>query len=75
VGEEIGKGRSLDDVVSHMNMIAEGVLTSRAVYELSKTFGVEMPITQAVYEMLFEKKPVQQAILDLMTREPKKEVY
>jgi len=75
VGEEIGRGRSLDDVVSHMDMVAEGVFTSKAVYELSKTCGVEMPITQAVYEMLFENKPVQQAILDLMTREPKSEVY
>lgn len=75
VGEEIGKGRTLDDVVSHMNMVAEGVLTSKAVYELSRACGVEMPITQAVYEMLFEQKPVQQATLDLMTREPKMEVY
>jgi glycerol-3-phosphate dehydrogenase (NAD(P)+) len=73
VGEEIGKGRSLDDVISHMNMVAEGVLTSRSVYDLSRTLGVEMPITQAVYEMLFEKKPVEQATLDLMTRDPKAE--
>ncbi|MEI6756242.1 MAG: NAD(P)H-dependent glycerol-3-phosphate dehydrogenase [Chlorobium sp.] len=73
VGEEIGKGRSLDDVVSEMNMIAEGVLTSRAVYELSRSLGVEMPITQAVYKMLFEGKAVQQATLELMTRELKPE--
>jgi len=75
VGEEIGRGRSLEDVVSHMSMVAEGVLTSKAVYELSRARGVEMPITQAVYEMLFEEKPVQQATLELMTREPKKEGY
>jgi len=75
VGEEIGKGRSLDDVVSHMDMVAEGVLTSKSVYDLSRTCGVEMPITQAVYEMLFEQKPVLQATLDLMTREPKTEIY
>ncbi|NTU96672.1 MAG: NAD(P)H-dependent glycerol-3-phosphate dehydrogenase [Chlorobiaceae bacterium] len=73
VGEEIGRGRSLDDVVSNMNMVAEGVLTSRSVYDLGRTLGVDMPITQAVYEMLFEKKPVEQAILDLMTRDPKAE--
>ncbi len=73
VGEEIGRGRSLDDVISHMNMIAEGVLSSKAVYDLGRSLGVEMPITQAVYEMLFEKKPVEQAILDLMTRDPKAE--
>ena len=73
VGEEIGRGRSLDDVISQMNMVAEGVHTSKAVFELSRSVGVEMPITQAVYEMLFEGKPVQQAILDLMTRDPKQE--
>jgi glycerol-3-phosphate dehydrogenase (NAD(P)+) len=75
VGEEIGRGRSLDDVISQMNMVAEGVLSSKAVFELSRAIGVEMPITQAVYEMLFAGKPVQQAILDLMTRDPKQERY
>ena len=75
VGEEIGRGRSLDEVISQMNMVAEGVHTSKAVYELSRAVGVEMPITQAVYEMLFEGKPAEQAILDLMTRDPKQERY
>ncbi|MEI6691533.1 MAG: NAD(P)H-dependent glycerol-3-phosphate dehydrogenase [Chlorobium sp.] len=73
VGEEIGRGRSLDEVISQMNMVAEGVLSSKAVFELSRVLGVEMPITQTVYEILFEGKPVQQAILDLMTRDPKQE--
>ncbi|MCE1273528.1 MAG: NAD(P)H-dependent glycerol-3-phosphate dehydrogenase [Chlorobiaceae bacterium] len=75
VGEQIGKGRKLDEVISEMNMIAEGVLTSKAVVELSSRLGVEMPITRAVYEMLFEDKPAQQAILELMNREPKSENY
>lgn len=73
VGEEIGRGRSLDDVISEMNMIAEGVHSSKAVFELSHALGVEMPITKAVYEMLFEAKPAQQAILELMNRDPKQE--
>ena len=75
VGEQIGKGRKLDEVISEMNMVAEGVLTSKAVVELSARLGVDMPITRAVYEMLFEGKPAQQAILDLMDREPKAENY
>jgi glycerol-3-phosphate dehydrogenase (NAD(P)+) len=75
VGEQIGKGRKLDEVISEMNMIAEGVLTSKAVVELSGRIGVEMPITSAVYQMLFEGKPPQQATMDLMTREPKSENY
>jgi glycerol-3-phosphate dehydrogenase (NAD(P)+) len=75
VGEQIGKGRKLDDVISEMSMVAEGVLTSKAVVKLAERLGVEMPISQAVYEMLFENKPAQQAILDLMEREPKPEHY
>ena len=73
VGEEIGRGRNLEDIISKMNMVAEGVLSSRAVYELSRSLGVEMPITTAVYEMLFDGKPPQQAIFELMTRDPKSE--
>ena len=73
VGEEIGRGRSLDNVISSMNMIAEGVHSTKAVYELSHSVGVDMPITNAVYQMLFEAKPSQQAILELMTRDPKQE--
>jgi glycerol-3-phosphate dehydrogenase (NAD(P)+) len=75
VGEQIGKGRKLDDVIGEMNMIAEGVLTSKAVALLSSRLGVDMPITQEVNAMLFENKPAQQAILDLMNREPKSEHY
>ncbi len=74
VGEQIGKGRSLEDVISHMNMVAEGVLTTKAVVELSDRLGVDMPITRTVYAMLFEQKPVEEAILDLMTRDPKPEL-
>ncbi|MEI8102331.1 MAG: NAD(P)H-dependent glycerol-3-phosphate dehydrogenase [Chlorobium sp.] len=73
VGEEIGRGRTLDEIIGSMNMIAEGVHSSKAVYELCRSVGVEMPITKAVYEMLFEAKPAQQAILELMNRDPKQE--
>lgn len=74
VGEQIGKGKCLDEVVGHMKMVAEGVSTTKAVVTLSRKLGVDMPITSAVYEMLFENKPAEQAILDLMTREPKQEM-
>jgi glycerol-3-phosphate dehydrogenase (NAD(P)+) len=75
VGEQIGKGRTLEEVLGEMSMVAEGVLTSKALVALAGKLGVDMPITRAVYEMLFENKPAQQAILDLMTREPKPENY
>ncbi len=73
VGEEIGRGRTLEEIISSMNMIAEGVHSSKAVYDLSRSVGVEMPITKAVYQMLFEAKPAQQAILELMNRDLKQE--
>jgi glycerol-3-phosphate dehydrogenase (NAD(P)+) len=75
VGEQIGKGRSLNDILAEMSMVAEGVLTSKAVHELADHLGVDMPITRAVCQMLFENKPAQQAILELMQREPKPEHY
>ncbi len=73
VGEQIGKGRKLDVVLKEMVMVAEGVRTTRSAYELSKRFHVEMPITQKVYELLFEHKDAKQALSELMGREPKKE--
>lgn len=74
VGEEIGRGRSLKEIIAGMNMVAEGVHTAKAIHELSRSLGVEMPISEAVYEMLFEAKPVEEAILDLMNRDPRHEL-
>ena len=74
LGEQIGKGRKLDEIIGQMKMVAEGVSTTKAVFSLSRKLGVDMPITGAVYEMLFEGKPAEEAILDLMTREPKQEL-
>ena len=73
VGEQIGKGRKLKDILSHMAMVAEGVETTKSGYELSRKYGVEMPITVEVFKVLFEDKPPSEAINDLMTREPKPE--
>lgn len=73
VGQELGRGRSLQEITNSMNMIAEGVFSTKAVHALSQAVGVEMPITAAVHGMLFEAKPAQQAILELMNRDPKQE--
>jgi glycerol-3-phosphate dehydrogenase (NAD(P)+) len=73
VGEQLGKGRRLDDVLSTMNSVAEGVATTRAVRELSKRYAVEMPITEQVYQVLFENKDAIHALADLMTRDPRPE--
>jgi glycerol-3-phosphate dehydrogenase (NAD(P)+) len=73
VGEQIGKGRRLSDVLSGMDSVAEGVPTTQAVMKLARQLGVEMPITAAVHAVLFEGKDVIHALTDLMTREPKPE--
>jgi glycerol-3-phosphate dehydrogenase (NAD(P)+) len=73
VGEQLGRGRKLDDILSGMDSVAEGVPTTRAVRELAKRFSVEMPITEAVYSVLFDQKDVLHALTDLMTREAKPE--
>ena len=73
VGEQIGKGRKLDDILGAMQSVAEGVPTTRAVRELARRYNVEMPITDAVHSVLFEGKDVLHAVTELMTRDPKPE--
>ncbi|HWP81760.1 MAG TPA: NAD(P)H-dependent glycerol-3-phosphate dehydrogenase [Bacteroidota bacterium] len=73
VGEQIGKGRKLEDVLKEMVMVAEGVATTRSVYDLARKHHVDMPIVTAVYEMLFEGKDPYKATQELMTRDAKGE--
>ena len=73
VGEQIGKGKKLQDILDSMNSVAEGVPTTDAVRELARRMKVDMPITEAVHAVLFENKDVLQAITELMTRDPKPE--
>jgi glycerol-3-phosphate dehydrogenase (NAD(P)+) len=73
VGEQLGKGRKLDEILSAMDSVAEGVPTTRAVRQLARRFNVEMPITESVYSVLFEGKDVLAALSELMSREPKAE--
>ena len=76
VGEEIGKGRSLDEVMKELGgMVAEGVPTTRSAYQLSRKLSVEMPITDQMYKLLFEGKTPQDAVFDLMVRDAKPEVW
>jgi glycerol-3-phosphate dehydrogenase (NAD(P)+) len=75
VGEEIAKGRKLNEVLESMVMVAEGVKTTESAYQLAQKHNVEMPITEQVYKILFEGKDSKQAVKDLMTREAKPEVW
>ncbi|MBI5327680.1 MAG: NAD(P)H-dependent glycerol-3-phosphate dehydrogenase [Deltaproteobacteria bacterium] len=73
VGILIGKGIKLPDILSEMKMVAEGVKTAEAAYALAKKHGVEMPITEQVYRVLYENKSPKHAVMDLMTRRLKEE--
>lgn len=75
VGERIGRGEKLVDILASMTMVAEGVETTRAAVRLAERHNVEMPITQQVHRVLFESKPPTEALSELMTRELKREVY
>ncbi|MGN6505084.1 MAG: NAD(P)H-dependent glycerol-3-phosphate dehydrogenase [Tepidisphaeraceae bacterium] len=73
VGEQIGKGRKLDDILKHLPSVAEGVPTTRSVRQLAQRLNVEMPITESVYAVLFEGKDVLTSLSELMSRDPKAE--
>lgn len=74
VGYHIGKGKKLNEIISGMNMVAEGIKTTKSVCEWSNTLNVEMPITDAVYQILFENEDPKDLLYDLMTRNPKEEI-
>lgn len=73
VGVEVGKGASIGDVTGRMKMVAEGVKTCRGARELATSKGVEMPIAEAVFDVLYNGVPPKEAVLGLMTRELKGE--
>lgn len=75
VGEQIGRGKTLDEVLAEMDMVAEGVKSTEAAMRLAEQSDVEMPITAEVYQVLFENKPAAAALGDLMTRELKPETW
>ncbi len=74
VGEQIGKGRPLDDILKEMVMVAEGVETARSTTELSQKYNVQMPIFSEVHKMLFEGKNPHVAVEELMTRDAREEL-
>ena len=74
VGYRIGKGEKLDDIIKSMNMVAEGVKTTKSVYDWAVKNNLEMPITKAVYRVLFDNVDPKDALYELMTRDPKNEI-
>jgi glycerol-3-phosphate dehydrogenase (NAD(P)+) len=73
VGVEIGKGRTLPEILASLGHVAEGVETTKSAYELGKKLAVPMPITEEVYRVLYQDKPARQAVLDLLGRPLKHE--
>lgn len=73
VGEELGEGKSLAEAAGGMAQVAEGIVTAKSAHALSLKHNVEMPITTAVCQVLYEGRPAREVVRDLMLREPKAE--
>ncbi|NNJ70170.1 MAG: NAD(P)H-dependent glycerol-3-phosphate dehydrogenase, partial [Kiritimatiellales bacterium] len=73
VGERLGKGESLEQIMQSMKMVAEGVWNCQAAKELADEMGVSVPIAEQVNAVVHEGKDPRQAMMDLMARAPKAE--
>lgn len=71
----LGQGKTLDETLGEIHMVTEGVTSCSAAYELSKKVGVEMPIVNEAYAVLYNGKSAKRAVLDLMTRGKKEECF
>lgn len=67
-GIAIGEGKSLEEVLGATNMVVEGIKTTKSAYELACRMGVEMPITQEIYNVLYNKADVKNSVINLMMR-------
>src|SRR3990172_1658602 len=70
VGEQLGRGRRIEEILAEMHMVAEGVKTARVVMELAREYGVEMPIASEVYGVLYEGRTAVEAYRGLTRRRP-----
>ena len=73
VGMKLGEGVKLDQILKDMKMVAEGIKTTRSTYDLSSKLNVPMPITEQVYNILYQGKDPKEAVTELMTRDLKVE--
>ena len=73
VGIELGKGRKIDEIMDGMQMVAEGVKTTLSAYQLARKLGVEVPIIEQMYLLLYRDKDPRQVVIDLMSRDLKAE--
>jgi glycerol-3-phosphate dehydrogenase (NAD(P)+) len=73
VGLRLGRGEQLEDIVASMKEVAEGVHNTRSVRELAASVSIEMPITEQMYQLIYEKKSPRQVVTELMTRSLRRE--
>lgn len=73
VGVQLGKGRTLSEILEQMNEVAEGVKTAKSAYDLAVRESVDMPISREVYRIIYEEKSPHQALKDLMARTLRRE--
>ncbi|HFI0234696.1 TPA: NAD(P)H-dependent glycerol-3-phosphate dehydrogenase [Streptococcus suis] len=72
-GDLLGKGEKLEDIEANMGMVIEGISTTKAAYELAQELGVYMPITQAIYSVIYQGASIQDAIQEIMSGEFRQE--
>ncbi|MFR4953970.1 MAG: NAD(P)H-dependent glycerol-3-phosphate dehydrogenase, partial [Lactobacillus paragasseri] len=73
-GKQIGEGKSLDYVLENMGQVVEGATTVKAVHELAQEKNIDMPISEAIYRVLYENANVEDEIKQMMGRTPKPEI-
>ncbi len=73
-GMLLGQGKTLQEALDEVHMVVEGVINAKAAYDLSKKYGIEMPITNEINNVLYNGKNVKQAVYDLMTRDKVDEI-
>ncbi|MFC4994420.1 NAD(P)H-dependent glycerol-3-phosphate dehydrogenase [Rubritalea tangerina] len=74
VGKALGSGETLEEVTERLGMVAEGVPNTLSIYEAARKHDIETPIINAVYQILYEEKPAQEALVELLTRDLKPEI-
>ncbi|MDR0676349.1 MAG: NAD(P)-dependent glycerol-3-phosphate dehydrogenase [Elusimicrobiota bacterium] len=74
-GEQLGKGKTTKKILSEMNMVAEGVLATKSIYNLAKKHKVEMPIVTEIYNVIYKNKSPKTSVINLMQRELKEEKF
>jgi glycerol-3-phosphate dehydrogenase (NAD(P)+) len=75
VGLKLGQGKKLSTILDEMNMVAEGVKTTKSAWNLARKMDVEMPILEQVYQVIYNDKPCEEAVRDLLARSLKEEQW